>query len=91
MDKAQADYLQYKRIRGLLTAVTEELPDAPLYYNLHDVCKTVRCQPPKFEVLRSAIIHAGFRLVGASVYQLLCWHDFAPLNRLVMPFIDAFH
>lgn len=61
MDKAQAEYKQYKRLRGLLMSVTEELPDAPLYYNLHDICKTVRCQPPKFEVLRSAIIHAGHR------------------------------
>ena len=46
-------------MRGLLTAVSEELPDVPLYYNLHDVCKTVRVTPPPADVLRSALVNAG--------------------------------
>jgi len=42
-----------------LTAVSEELVDVPLYFSLHDVCKTVKCTPPKADVLRSALINAG--------------------------------
>jgi tRNA (guanine26-N2/guanine27-N2)-dimethyltransferase len=40
--------------------VAEELPDVPLYYSLHDVCKTVHCTAPKAQVFRSAIINAGW-------------------------------
>lgn len=45
----------------MLTQAAEELPDAPLYYDLHDLCKTVKSTPPKMEVFRSAIINAGYR------------------------------
>jgi tRNA G26 N,N-dimethylase Trm1 len=31
------------------------------YYDLHDVCKTIKCQPPKQEVIKSALINAGYR------------------------------
>jgi tRNA G26 N,N-dimethylase Trm1 len=42
----------YNRIRGLLNMVVEELPDAPLYYNLHDMCKTVKATPMKMDIFR---------------------------------------
>jgi tRNA (guanine26-N2/guanine27-N2)-dimethyltransferase len=45
----------------MLTQAADELPDAPLYYNLHDLCKTLKCTPPKTELFRSAIINAGYR------------------------------
>jgi tRNA G26 N,N-dimethylase Trm1 len=44
----------YNRIRGLLNMVLEELPDAPLYYNLHDVCKTVKATAMKADIFRWA-------------------------------------
>ena len=47
------DYGQYydplpttKRLHGLLTAASEELPDQPLYYLLPDLASTLRCQIP---------------------------------------------
>ena len=51
----------------MLTQAADELPDAPLYYDLHDVCKTLKCQPPKMEAMRSALINAGYRCGGRSV------------------------
>ncbi|GFH17151.1 tRNA (guanine(26)-N(2))-dimethyltransferase, partial [Haematococcus lacustris] len=56
----RANYAQHAKIKGYLTSVAEELHDVPLYYDLHDLCKTVRCQPPKSEVFRSALLNAGF-------------------------------
>lgn len=41
--------------------VQEELPDVPLYYSLHDMCRTVKCQPCKRDQFMSAIINAGYR------------------------------
>lgn len=49
------------RVRALMTTVLEELPDVPLYFNLHDVCRTLHCSAPKAEIIKSAIINAGFR------------------------------
>ena len=54
-------YAGHARIKGMLTQAADELPDAPLYYNLHDLCKTLKCTPPKTELFRSAIINAGYR------------------------------
>ncbi len=62
----------YEKIHGILTAVSEELPDAPLYYNLHDLCKTVHCTAPRAELLRSAIVNAGYRWV-ANAALVGCW------------------
>ena len=51
----------YSKIHSILTAASEELPDAPLYLNLHDVCKTLRCTPPRHDAFRSALVNAGYR------------------------------
>ena len=55
----KAQYPAHNKVISHLTAVSEELVDVPLYFSLHDVCKTVKCTPPKAEVLRSALINAG--------------------------------
>ena len=64
-------YAGYARIKGMLAQAADELPDVPLYYDLHDVCKTLKCQPPKMEVMRSALINAGYRCGGAGVGMLV--------------------
>ena len=51
-------YPAHQKVISHLTAVSEELVDVPLYFSLHEVCKTVRCTPPKADILRSAIINA---------------------------------
>lgn len=65
-----ARYPALPRVRAVLSAAADELPDAPLYYNVHDVCKTVRCTPPKAEVLKSALLNAGFRVSGTHANPL---------------------
>jgi tRNA (guanine26-N2/guanine27-N2)-dimethyltransferase len=51
-----------ERLHGLLTAVSEELPDVPLYYTLPDLCQTLHCTSPKLDDVRSALINAGYRV-----------------------------
>jgi len=49
------------------------------YYNIHDVCKTVKAQSPKLEVFKSAIINAGFRCVEhGSCCAFVCAHAQQP-------------
>ena len=64
-------YPACNKVISHLTAVSEELVDVPLYFSLHDVCKTVKCTPPKADVLRSALINAGEFLLQAITLQAL--------------------
>ena len=50
------------RLHGLLTAVSEELPDVPLHYTLPSLCETVHCSSPKLDDFRSALVNAGYRV-----------------------------
>uniref|UniRef100_A0A8C1IMT5 tRNA (guanine(26)-N(2))-dimethyltransferase n=1 Tax=Cyprinus carpio TaxID=7962 RepID=A0A8C1IMT5_CYPCA len=52
-----------KRIEGVLSMVTEELRDVPLYYVLDHLSSTVHCNtPPMLQFSRSALLHAGYRV-----------------------------
>ena len=55
----KSNFAAYSKVRGLLTSASEELPDVPLYYNLHTMCKTLRVTPPGNSTIRSAIVNAG--------------------------------
>uniref|UniRef100_A0A8D2DF84 tRNA (guanine(26)-N(2))-dimethyltransferase n=1 Tax=Sciurus vulgaris TaxID=55149 RepID=A0A8D2DF84_SCIVU len=55
-----------ERIRGVLSVITEELPDVPLYYTLDQLSSTIHCNTPSLlqwaQALGSALLHAGFRV-----------------------------
>ena len=51
-----------KRLHGLLTSVSEELPDSPLYYTLPSLCHTMHCSAPPLLTFYSAIRNAGFQV-----------------------------
>lgn len=51
-----------KRIHGMLTSVSEELPDVPLFYSLPDMCSTLHCNSPRMVDMQAALINAGYRV-----------------------------
>uniref|UniRef100_A0A667WJS3 tRNA (guanine(26)-N(2))-dimethyltransferase n=1 Tax=Myripristis murdjan TaxID=586833 RepID=A0A667WJS3_9TELE len=51
-----------KRIEGVLSMVTEELEDAPLYYTVDNLSSTIHCNTPQLLQFRSALLHAGHRV-----------------------------
>lgn len=51
-----------KRIKGILTVVSEELPDVPLYYCLDHLASILKLSVPALVKFRSAILHAGYRV-----------------------------
>lgn len=71
-------YQAAPRVLALLTAVAEELPDAPLYYSMHSLSRTLRCTPPPAETLRSAVLNAGFRVSGSHACPLALKTDAPP-------------
>lgn len=61
-DSPPGMYRTKERIKGLLTVVSEEVPDAPLYHVLDSVCSTLHCDTPSMLALRSAILDQGYRV-----------------------------
>lgn len=51
-----------KRIEGMLSMVTEELEDVPLYYTVDSLSSTIHCNTPALLQFRSALLHAGHRV-----------------------------
>ncbi|KXZ45265.1 hypothetical protein GPECTOR_56g361 [Gonium pectorale] len=73
-----ARYAQAVKVRGYLLSAAAELPDVPLYYNLHDIMQRVRATPPKTDVFRSALVHAGYRVSGSHACPLAIKTDAPP-------------
>jgi len=49
-------------LHGLLTSVSEELPDVPLYYTLPSLAHTLHCSSPSFAAFKAAIQNAGYEV-----------------------------
>ncbi|KAG5614873.1 hypothetical protein H5410_014697 [Solanum commersonii] len=62
-------YPAYDRICAMLTAVSEELPDIPLFLSLHNISATLKCTSPSAVMFRSAVINAGYRTSGTQSMQ----------------------
>ncbi|KAL9675544.1 hypothetical protein QQ045_003746 [Rhodiola kirilowii] len=72
-------YPAYGRISAVLTTVSEELPDVPLFLSLHNLCSTLKCTSPSAQYFRSAVINAGYRISGTHVNPLGLKSD-APMD-----------
>ena len=59
--RGEGQYPAASRVAAVLTNVLEELPDTPLYLDMHELCRALRATAPKADVLRSAIVNAGYR------------------------------
>ncbi|KAL8161166.1 hypothetical protein V2J09_012655 [Rumex salicifolius] len=78
--KANKDrYPAYERIVAVLTTISEELPDIPLYLSMHNLCAVLKCTSPSAIVFRSAVLNAGYRISGTHVNPLGMKSD-APMN-----------
>uniref|UniRef100_A0A8B9KM53 tRNA (guanine(26)-N(2))-dimethyltransferase n=1 Tax=Astyanax mexicanus TaxID=7994 RepID=A0A8B9KM53_ASTMX len=85
-----------KRIEGVLSMVTEELQDIPLYYVLDQLSSTVHCNTPAMLQFRSALLHAGYKVsfshacknavktdapAGVLWDIMRCWEKSNPVKR----------
>ncbi|OMP05291.1 tRNA (guanine(26)-N(2))-dimethyltransferase [Corchorus olitorius] len=72
-------YSAYDRISAVLTTISEELPDVPLFLSLHNLCATLKCTSPFAVIFCSAMINAGYRISGTHVNPLGLKSD-APMD-----------
>ena len=59
----------FKRIKGIIEVVSEELLDVPLYYGCDQICRKINCTPPKSEILRSAFLNCGYRVSASHAHR----------------------
>ncbi|KAG0596587.1 hypothetical protein M758_UG268000 [Ceratodon purpureus] len=74
-------YPAYNKIHSILTGVSEELNDVPLYVSLHSMSATLKCTPPSATLFRSAVVNAGYRISGSHANPLGLKTD-APMEVL---------
>ena len=55
-------YKTYERMIGMLTLMSEELQEQPLYHVLDHLCNIIHCSTPPQAEFRSALLHAGYRV-----------------------------
>ncbi|KAL7135633.1 hypothetical protein ABFS83_11G111100 [Erythranthe nasuta] len=75
----QSCYPAFNRISAVLTTISEELADVPLFVSLHNISGTLKCTSPSAILFRSAVINAGYRISGSHVNPLALKTD-APMN-----------
>lgn len=81
MVAAKEKYPAYSRVHGVLTAVSEELLDVPLYLSLHSLSATLKCTPPSASLFRYAVVNAGYRISGSHACALGLKTD-APMDAV---------
>ncbi|XP_009624965.1 tRNA (guanine(26)-N(2))-dimethyltransferase 1-like isoform X3 [Nicotiana tomentosiformis] len=74
-------YPAYDRICAVLTAISEELPDVPLFLSLHNISATLKCTSPSAVMFHSAVINAGYRISGTHMNPLGLKTD-APMHTI---------
>ncbi|KAG6543187.1 hypothetical protein Mapa_015437 [Marchantia paleacea] len=77
----KAKYPAFDKLHSILTAVSEEILDVPLYVNLHNMSATLKCTPPSAAIFRSAVANAGYRISGSHANPLGLKTD-APMEVL---------
>jgi tRNA (guanine26-N2/guanine27-N2)-dimethyltransferase len=63
-------YPAFDKIYVVLTSISEELQDVPLYVSLHSLCATLKCTSPSTVMFRSTIINAGYNISGTHANPL---------------------
>eukprot|EP00898_Chlorokybus_atmophyticus_P008128 jgi/Chlat1/8316/Chrsp78S07725 len=80
-EKMKKTYPAYDKVHSILTAVSEEIVDCPLYVSLHSMSGTLKCTPPSASVFRSAVVNAGYKVSSSHANPLGLKTD-APMSVL---------
>eukprot|EP01060_Flectonema_neradi_P009448 TRINITY_DN1672_c0_g1_i5.p1 TRINITY_DN1672_c0_g1~~TRINITY_DN1672_c0_g1_i5.p1 ORF type:complete len:209 (+),score=45.99 TRINITY_DN1672_c0_g1_i5:24-650(+) len=60
-DAEKENFAAYKRVRALLAAARDELPDCPMFYQLAALSGTVHCSTIPMAKMNSALMNLGYR------------------------------
>lgn len=63
-------YPAYDKICSVLTAISEELSDVPLFLSLHNLCSTLKCPIPSSSAFQCVVNNAGYQISGTHINPL---------------------
>lgn len=63
-------YPAFDKVHGVVTAISEELLEVPLYLSLHSLCSTLKCTSPSASLFRYAIANAGYNISSSHALPL---------------------
>lgn len=63
-------YPAFDKVHGVVTAISEELLEVPLYLSLHSLCSTLKCTSPSASLFRYAIANAGYSISSSHALPL---------------------
>eukprot|EP00250_Pteridium_aquilinum_P020998 c25007_g2_i1 orf=528-2297(-) len=63
-------YPAFDKVHGVVTAISEELLEVPLYLSLHSLCSTLKCTSPSASLFRYAVVNAGFSISSSHALPL---------------------
>ncbi|KAI3643786.1 hypothetical protein MP228_009950 [Amoeboaphelidium protococcarum] len=81
-ESSSALYGTYERMLGMISVISEELPDVPLFYTVDKLCQAVRVSCPPMVKINSAILNAGYRVSMSHCHQHSLKTD-APIDVLM--------
>ncbi|KAI5062041.1 hypothetical protein GOP47_0022580 [Adiantum capillus-veneris] len=70
MNASRKSYPAFDKVHGVVTAISEELLDAPLYLSLHSLCSTLKCTSPSASLFRYAVVNAGYNISSSHASPL---------------------
>jgi tRNA (guanine26-N2/guanine27-N2)-dimethyltransferase len=63
-------YGSQKRLYGLVYALSQELPEPPLFLSLDSMCGTIHVTQPSLNAIRSAIVSRGYPVSISHTHPL---------------------
>lgn len=67
---SRKSYPAFDKVHGVVTAISEELLDVPLYLSLHSLCSTLKCTSPSASLFRYAVVNAGYNISSSHASPL---------------------
>ncbi|ESN93195.1 hypothetical protein HELRODRAFT_157901 [Helobdella robusta] len=99
-EKRKSEFKTSDRVIGMLSVISEELHDVPLYYDIDHLCTVLHCTSIGFLPIRSALLNSGFSVSlshaeknslktnapMAIIWDILrCWVKNNPINQKRCP------
>ena len=81
--------LEVSIVLGMLTVVSEELPNVPLFYTLEHLSSVIHCTTPSMVQVRSALITLGHQVSGSHASKTAIKTD-APASGSIQIIIISF-
>ena len=69
LEESETRFNTFKRMKGMIQMISEELVDVPLFYSVDALCQKLHTILPPIEVLRSAFLNSGYKVSYSHAHR----------------------